>query len=168
MKKILISILVCAPFLAGQVWAMESRAEAIMKNIERKQEQQSGLVDVLYSATTLDQFNRALKKYNSIWGPPDWSPIQAAARFENPTIMAKLLSSGFRDKPDKKGSTALMVAATLGQTRIVEMLIIATDLKNRSKYVNLQSKDGDTALSLAKWASHGKIIRLLKEAGAKK
>src|ERR1041385_4838572 len=84
-----------------------------------------------------------------------WVPLCAAVRGKNPEVV-KLLIDAKADvnAPEEEGSTALMLAAFVGNLEMVKMLVAAgADPK-------LQDEDGETAIvSARKWPE---IIKFLK------
>ena len=98
-----------------------------------------------------------------------YSPLSAACfttghdQPMDPTILEKLLSAGGNPNTQtgQDGSTALMIAASEGYDKGVQVLL------NASADVNIQSSDGDTALHYAAYKGNLGISKMLLASGAR-
>jgi ankyrin repeat protein len=114
----------------------------------------------------LDRVNQLLLRdatmVNSIDPETDRTPLTIAARNNDVDIGLVLVNHGANvNKVDGNDSTPLMMAASAGMTEFVTFLLEQEDIK-----VNLQGKDGMTALLSAVLSRAVSIVDMLLESGA--
>jgi ankyrin repeat protein len=107
-------------------------------------------------------------------GPTHRTALMTAASAGNPAKVKALLAAGASvTRRDKQGFTALLWAVAPLKYEVVPGAegpygqIIQT-LRNAGADVNARLPDGTSVLGLAARSPHGKIVRILKAAGAKR
>jgi ankyrin repeat protein len=86
--------------------------------------------------------------------------INAATKGDIDTVIKILAKGANVDARDKYGETALIIAAMLCNTTLVQILL------DRGADMNVKSYSGKTALMLAEKGGYAKIVELLKQHGA--
>jgi uncharacterized protein len=76
-------------------------------------------------------------------------------------VVTVLLEAGVNiDRQDEDGINARMIAAVLGDTALLKLLV------EHAPPVNLRDREGRTALAFATWKGHLRAVSVLLEAGA--
>ena len=91
-----------------------------------------------------------------------WLDNEAVQKGKTETVKLLLANGADVNAVDKKGRTALMIAAQEGRTKMVKLLLA------NGADVNAANTFGKTALSIATRRGDGALVELLKANGATK